>query len=181
MRRAAATYWSDLGFDLPPRFVVVERRMAGQALDRWNAAGGGPVAGFESNSLLIADPAELARIEQAGAAITATFGLAAGMALDGRDGLAAELRAACDLIAIDPRPVPFEASLSAPGRALVLVRGIALPVDGPGVDRVQIVMNWREVLNRTATARLRRDLGVALRLVPTISAKIDPFLPKRTS
>jgi hypothetical protein len=186
MRGAAAIEWSDLRFDVPPHFVVMERRMAGQALDRWLEGGRGLVPGFDDNGLVIADRAGMACIESAGAAVTATFGLAAGMRLDGRDGLAAEVRAACDLIAIDPRPLPFEASLSAPGRALILLRGIALPI-GAGVSpaergqipaRVQIIVNWREVLNRAATTRLRRELGAALRLVRPIQTRTDPFLPK---
>lgn len=186
MRSAAAIEWSDLRFEMPPHFVVMERRLAGQALDRWHAGGRRMVAGFDDNSLVITDPAGLATIESVGAGITAAFRLAVGMRLDGRDGLAAEIRAACDLIAIDPRPLPFEASLAAPARALILMRGIALPIGAglsapdPGQfpDRVQIIMNWREVLDRAATTRLRRELGAALRLVRPISSKIDPFSPK---
>lgn len=63
------------------------------------------------------------------------------------------------------RPIPFEASLSAAGGSLVLVRGIVLPLISPrhNIDTVQVVLSWREVLNRSATRRLRRELGDALR------------------
>ncbi len=186
MRGAAAIEWTDLRFEMPPHFVVVERRMAGQALDRWHAGGRCRVAGFDDNSLVIADPAGVARIESAGASVAATFGLAPEMHLGGQGGLAAELRAACDLIAIDPRPLPFEASIGTPARALILMRGIALPIGAgdsaadPGriPERVQVIVNWREMLDRAATTRLRRELGASLRLVRPISTIIDPFLPE---
>jgi hypothetical protein len=105
------------------------------------------------------------------------------MRLDGLHGLAAELRAACDLIVFDPQPVPFEASLAAPGCACILVRGVALPLsdalDASGIPhQVQVILNWRELLDRAATTRLRHEIGAALRLVRPKSTKIDPFLPK---
>lgn len=188
MGGAAAPFLADPRFDLPPAFVIVERRLAGQALDRWQNGGGGLVDGFDDHALVVRDPAGLATIESVGTRIATMFGLLPGMRLDGRDGLVAEVRTACDMIAIDPRPLTFEASLATPSRALVLARGIALPI-GDGVtaadtgripDRVQVVLNWREVLDRAATTRLRRELGAALRLVPAFSARPDPFL-KETS
>ncbi|MBC7520161.1 MAG: hypothetical protein H7268_03570 [Sandarakinorhabdus sp.] len=194
MRGAAANIQDDPRFELPPQFAVSERRIAGQAIDRWRSGGKALVTGFDSHSLIVIDPAGMATIEYAGDAIAATFGLGTGMRLEGRGGLAAEVRAACDLIAIDPQPVPFEFSLTAPDAALIMGRGVALTIAadateriGAGApvaeprqiyDRVQIVINWREMLDRAAMARLRRELGTALRLVPSILAKADPFFVK---
>jgi hypothetical protein len=188
MRGAAANIQVDPRFELPPQFVVTERRIAGQAIDRWRSGGKALVTGFDSHSLIVVDPAGMATIEYAGDAIAAAFGLGAGMRLDGRGGLAAEVLAACGLIAIDPQPVPFEFSLTTPASALVLGRGVALPIGADaGVadavqipDCVQIVINWREMLDRPATTRLRRELGAALRLVPPVLAKTDPFSFKTT-
>ena len=164
---------NDCRFDVPPRFGVIERRMSGLALDAWAMGGQRRVAGFDDNSLIITDPAGAAIIAAVGAPITATFGLAPGMMLAGHAGLGGECAAACDLIALRPLPVPFEASLAAPGSDCILVRGIALPLSDS--DDVQIVVNWREVLNRAATTRLRREFGAALRISATKSARIDPF------
>jgi len=164
-------------FDAPPRFGITERRMAELALDAWAAAGCGVVAGFDANSVMIADPAGRAIVTAVAPAIAATFGLVAGMALTGGEGLAAELTAACDLIALRPEPVPFEASLVAAGCACILLRGVALPlfVAGHDTHNVQAVVSWREVLDRAATTRLRRELGAAFRFSPPISARRDPF------
>lgn len=174
---------ADCWFDLPPRVGAVERRMAGMALHAWAVGGRAAVPGFDDNRLTIADPAGQPCVTAAAPAITAIFGLAPGMVLSGRHGLAAELLAACDLIALQPRAVPFEASLAAPGRALILVRGVALPLfaDGRDTDLVQIIVSWREVLNRAATTRLRRELGAAFRFSAPISAISDPFAAKSTS
>ncbi len=181
MHSARATAAEDLRFDLPPCFVVTERRLAGQAVERWLAGDGARVGGFDANALVVADPAGLGILLSVGAAVTATFGLAAGMMLDGRGGLAAEVRAACDLIAIDPRPVPFEASLAAAQRACILVRGVALPIRAaPGsAEQVQVIVSWREVLDRGATTRLRRELTTALRRVAPAGPVRDPFAPLR--
>jgi hypothetical protein len=172
----------DPRFELPPQFVVADRRMAGVLRDLWRRSGGLRVADYANHALVLADPAGAATIVSAGAAIEATFGLAAGMPLDGLTGLAAEVRAACDLIIFDPQPVPFEASLTAPGRAGVMVRGVALPLsdglDASGIPyQVQFVINWRELLDRAATTRLWREIGAALRLVRPNLMKSDPFLP----
>jgi hypothetical protein len=185
MRSAAAETMIDPRFDLPPHFVVAERRMAGQAIDEWRAGGKSIVPGFDSHSLIIVDPAGVPVIADAGAAISAAFGLAPGMRLDGPGGLFAEVRAACDLIAIDPQPVPFELRLTT-AKALILARGVALPIwlgmipaePGRKPDRVQVVVNWREVLDRRATTQLRRELGASLRVVPAILARNDPFSVK---
>ncbi|GGE21532.1 hypothetical protein GCM10011529_30220 [Polymorphobacter glacialis] len=182
--RGAMAMVADPAFDLPPHFAVVERRMAGQALDRWQARGRGLITGFEANSLVIADPFGAATIDSVGDAIAGTFGLAAGLAL-GTTGLAAELRAACGLMAIDIAPQPFEATLEIDPDGCIVLRGIALPICdhvagaiGDNIpDFVQFVVNWREVLNRSASARLRRELVTALRIVRAVSPKIDPFAP----
>ena len=170
-------------FEQPRHSLTNERRLTGAARDLWQRTGGLQVAEFADNALVIVDPAGKATIIHAGAAIRAAFGLAAGMRLDGVPGLAAELRAACDLIAFDPQPVPFEACLAAPGRACVLVRGVALPLsEGRDPDMiphlVQIFINWRELLDRAATTRLRQKIGAALRISKPNLAKYDPFVLK---
>ena len=170
-------------FEPPPQFAVIDRRMAAAARDLWQQSGGMRVDAFADHALVIADPAGTAMITNAGIAIEAVFGLSVGMRLDGLTGLAAEVRAACDLIVFDPRPVPFEASLAGVGRACVLARGIALPLfDGLDTskipDKVQVILNWRELLDHSATTRLRREIGDALRLSRPNPAKIDPFMLK---
>jgi hypothetical protein len=167
----------------PRHCLANERRLTGAARDLWQRSGGLQVAEFAGNAIVVVDPAGKATIISAGAAIEATFGLAAGMRLDGLSGLAAELRAACDLIAFEPQPVPFEACLTAPGRACVLVRGVALPLsEGRDADAiphlVQIFINWRELLDRAATTRIRREIGAALRISTPNPTKNDPFILK---
>ena len=115
---SAADLPVDPRFEPPPHFLVVDRRMAGVARDLWQRSGGMPVAEFADHALVIADPAGDATIISAGAAIEAMFGLCAGMRLDGLSGLAAEVRAACDLIVFDPKPVLFEASAGRAGAGL---------------------------------------------------------------
>jgi hypothetical protein len=162
------------GFDLPPQFPAAEQRLSGRALKHWLHDRHHLVPGHDDNSIVIAEPDGMATIASVGDAVATTFGLAAGMRLDGRAGLAGELRAACDLISVDLRPVPFEASLSAPGRPCILARGVALPI-GPAMEQVQIIVSWREVLDRSATRRLRREIGVALQFSPGFSPPRDPF------
>ena len=128
-------------------------------------------------------PMGKATIIHAGAAIKATFGLAAGMRLEVLPGLAAELRAACDLIIFDPQPVPFETCIMASGRACVLVRGVALPLSerrNPDMipHLVQIFVNWRELLDRAATTRLRQEISATLRILTSNPTKTDPFTLK---
>lgn len=165
------------GFDLPPHFPMTERRLASRALALWSEDRCRPVSGHDTNSITIAEPDGHAVITSVGEAVMATFDLLPGAHLDGRQGLAAELRAACHLIAIDLKPVPFEANLSAPGRACILARGVALPI-GPRMEMVQVILSWREVLDRSATRRLRREIGAALRHLAPPAAKIDPFSPE---
>lgn len=162
----------------PPPLAGIERRLASLATQAWAASGGGYVGGFDVNSVLIADPAGLALVEEVGDTIASQFGVVPGMALARRSGLAGELAAACDLIALSPRPLPFETSLAGNGGALLLVRGIALPIAvGADAGKVQAIVNWREVLNRAATRRLRMELGAALAMAgrAAATARPDPF------
>jgi hypothetical protein len=177
MRTAAALDHHLAGFELPPQFPVAERRLAGLALAQWRRDRHQPVAGYADNSILIAEPDGRPRVTVAGNAVAASFGLLPGAHLDAPGGLAAELRAACDLIAIDLMPVPFEANLPAPGGACILARGVALPI-GPRMELVQVILSWREVLDRSATRRLRREIGAALRHSPRKTMQIDPFSPE---
>lgn len=164
---------SDTAFDLPPGFALVERRRAGLAVAAWQAASRGWVPGFDEYSLTIVDPGGRAWLERVGLAITDSFGLIADTGLDRRDALTTELCAACDLIALQPAPLHFEAAFVSAQAASVLLRGVALPL-ADGV-RVQIVLSWREVLNCSATARLRRDFVAALRKSEPKSTVSDPF------
>ncbi len=162
---------ASLPFEIAP--MRIERRLTGRAIDAWQARGGEAVTAFDASSVYIVDPAGRPMVLRAGAAVARMFGLRTGMTLDA-PGLAAEARAACDLIALRPEPVCFETMTAAVGRGCVLVRAVALPL-GRDVEQVQIVIGWREVLGRSATARLRRELGGALRLVTDLPAT-DPFL-----
>lgn len=166
-------------FDLPPRFPLVERRRAGIAEGSWRRAGRGIIMGFEDHCVIVDDPGGDARLRQVGQAVSDTFGLFADMVLTRHDAIGAELSAACDLIALRPDPLHFEASLMAPGLACILLRGVALPIEAD--TAAQIVLSWREVLDRAATARLRRDLTMALRISPRISSGFDPFSPDLAS
>ena len=171
--RGGAGQQVDSVFELPPRFPVVERRRAGSALAAWSAAGQQIVPGHDDHSVVVDDPGGAAWLRRVGLSVTETFGIIADLALERRDPFTTELCAACDLIALNPVPLHFEASLMAPGLACILLRGVALPIDDGA--RVQIVLSWREVLNRAATARLKRDLTAALRLSRPVSSGFDPF------
>ena len=178
MRNAAARLYDDVQFDSPPFFNIFERRMAGQALDRWHAGGRSLVAGFDNNSMTIVDLGGVATIKSVGASITSVFDLHIGMTLTGRSGLAAEIRAACELIALDSQPLPFEASLPTAGQSVILARGSALPITSEtdsGCRLIQIIISWREVLDRAATTRLCGELGTAMRRIAPEVAKPDPF------
>ncbi len=162
----------------PPPLAGVERRLAALATEAWALSGGGYVAGFDVHSVLIADPSGCALVEEASDTIAACFGLVPGMTLARRGGLGGELAAACDLIALSPQPLPFETTALTAAGALLLVRGIALPI-AAGADRgkVQAILNWREVLDRAATRRLRHELGAALIMARAGDGGIrpDPF------
>ena len=163
----------DLPPQFPPQFARVERRRAGLAESDWRRAGRAMVSGFESHSLIVDDPGGAARLRAVGAAVSDTFALFADMTLTRHDAIGAELCAACDLIALRPEPLHFEASLMAPRLACILLRGVALPIEAD--TAVQIILSWREVLDRAATASLRRDLTMALQFLPRVSSGFDPF------
>lgn len=172
MRRATGQQ-GDSAFELPPRFPVIERRRAGVALAAWQKSGQALVPGHDDHSVVVDDPGGAAWLRRVGLSVTETFGIIADLPLERRDPITTELCAACDLIALNPVPLHFEASLMAPGLACILLRGVALPLaEG---TRVQIILSWREVLNRAATARLERDLTTALRLSRPILPRFDPF------
>jgi hypothetical protein len=173
--RAVTDKGADWVSELPPQFALIERRRAGLAEAAWNAAGRGWVPGFDAYSLVVADPGGEARLVRVGLAVTETFGLVADMGLERGHALNTELCAACDLVALETAPVHFEANLTTPQSACVLLRGVALPLADE--QHVQIVLSWREVLNRTATARLRRDFIAALRKTRPVSVDSDPFSP----
>lgn len=88
--------------------------------------------------------------------------------------------AACELVALQPMPIPFEASVNDPMGAQVLVRGLALPLPEAGdpAALVQIVLSWREVLSKSAAKRLRAELASAFAQVQRLPPVADPF-PRR--
>ncbi len=163
----------------------MEQRMAGRALSAWRNGQRTAITGFDANAMLVADPGGEARIERLAPEIAAAFGLAAGQRLcdigQGTPCLGNELRDACDLVALGGQPIPLEISLALNGRSLVIVRGIALPLapaadTPPSLDLVQIIINWRELLSRSASGRLKRELGAALQSLPRPRrAMSDPF------
>lgn len=150
-------------FDLPTGLLQAERRLTERALRLWVASGHREIIGFEAHDLLIGDPAGAAEVLRVAEQIERTFELRVGqmLALDpwlAPNSLGMELRAACDLAALGCRPMTFETTLYSPGHGLILARGIALPLPE---DQVQLVMSWREALSRSATQRLRQELGEA--------------------
>lgn len=160
-------------FDLPPRILLGERRRAGLAEAAWHATDHRLVEGFDDYAVIVDDPGGFAALRRVGQAVTDTFGLVADMPLSRRDPINIELSAACDLIALRPAPLHFEASLMAPKLACILLRGVALPIDDD--QAVQIVLSWREVLNRAASARLRREFTAALANSRRKLTGFDPF------
>jgi hypothetical protein len=161
------------GMGLPGQQLKEEQRLAARALRQWVARGGAMLPEFAGKGLMVADPAGRGEIVQVAEVVAATFGLRKGfmLALAAKPGaLGLELRAACDLVALGGQPVPFEASVQAGG--LMLLRGIALPVPE---DLVQVVMSWREVLDRSATKRLKREIGQALKELP--ASRVVDALP----
>ncbi len=177
MRLRPAAGWDDPQFDPPPRFQAIERRLASLALDAWQSGGQAWVPGFDANSLVISDFRDAGVIDSIGAPVAAAFGLRPGMTIGG-DGIMAELRAVCDLIALRSEPVPFEGSIVGPHRAVVLVRGVGLPIAAEGAGdcaRIQVVVNWREVLDRAATALLRREILASLQVPGPNHPISEPF------
>jgi len=128
MSKAESQRQPDSMVEMPMSFLREEKRLAGRAMQAWRRSQRASVPGFEATSLTIADPGGAALLRSVAPAIAATFGLSVGQSLaagarDTESEIAAELRAACDLVALGGRPVPFEASLIAPDRTIVLMRG----------------------------------------------------------
>jgi len=170
--------------DQVPRSVVVERRLTNRALAAWQSAPEHSIAAamapFFDHSIVVRDPAGRAIIESVGGPVSARFGLVAGLALLRDPGLPEELVAACELVALQPMPIPFEASVNDPMGAQMLVRGLALPLPEAGdpAALVQIVLSWREVLSKSAAKRLRAELASAFAEVQRLPPVADPF-PRR--
>jgi hypothetical protein len=162
--------------DRLPRFVVVERRLTNRALAAWQCATedgiGTALAPFFDHSVVVRDPAGRALIESVGGPVSARFGLIAGLPLQRDPGLGEELVAACELVALQPMPIPFECSVSDPMGAQLMLRGLALPIPQAGdpAALVHVVLSWREILSRSAARRLREELAQAF-------ANITPLAP----
>jgi hypothetical protein len=182
--RSASGRPGPLREDQVPRSVVVERRLTSRALAAWqNAPEDGfaaALAPFFDHSIVVRDPAGRAIIESVGGPVSARFGLVAGLALLRDPGLSEELVAAGELVALQPMPIPFEASVNDPMGAQMLVRGLALPLPEAGdpAALVQIVLSWREVLSKSAARRLRAELASAFADVQRLPPVADPF-PRR--
>jgi hypothetical protein len=170
--------------DQVPRSVMVERRLTNRALAAWQTAPEDGMAAalspFFDHSIVLRDPAGRAIIESVGGPVSARFGLVAGLALLRDPGLSEELVAACELVALQPMPIPFECSVNDPMGAQMLVRGLALPLPEAGdpAALVQIVLSWREVLSKSAARRLRAELASAFADVQRLPPLADPF-PRR--
>ncbi|MEI6486777.1 MAG: hypothetical protein WCO11_10970 [Sphingomonadales bacterium] len=170
-----------------PRSVVVERRLTARALAAWQAAPDGGTAAalspYFDHSIIVRDPAGRAIIDSVGGPVSARFGLAAGLPLLRDPGLSEELVAACELVALQPMPIPFEASVNDPMGAQILVRGLALPLpeaDDPAA-LVQVVLSWREILSKSAARRLRAELASALAELALRPAPAASPFPRRSS
>jgi len=164
-----------------PRSVVVERRLTNRALIAWQTASDGntgtALAPFFDHSLVVRDPGGRAIIESVGGPLAARFGLMAGLPLLRDPGLGEELVGACELVALQPMPINFEASVLDPLGAQILVRALALPLpeaDDPAA-LVQVVMSWREVLSNSAARRLQAELAAAFADVRPRTSGADPF------
>jgi hypothetical protein len=167
-------------FDRLPRSVVVERRLTSRALAAWQKAPDDRIAAalapFFDHSVVVRDPAGRALVDRVGGPVSARFGLIAGLPLERDPGLGEELVAACELVALQPMPMPFECSTTDPTGAQLMVRGLALPLaegDDPAA-LVQIVLSWRELLSRSAARKLRDELARAFADIRPLPAP-DPF------
>lgn len=141
------------------RSIMAERRLTNQALHAWQAAADGEtqiaLGPFFDHSLVVRDPAGQAIIEAVGLPVAARFGLMAGVPLLRDPGLSEELVAACELVALQPMPIPFETSIHDLTGAHLMVRGIALPLPAANdpAAAVQIVISWREILSNSGACR----------------------------
>ena len=169
---------------------MVERRLTNRALAAWQQASDDgtalALAPFFDHSLVVRDPGGRALIDCVGGPVSARFGLIAGLPLQRDPGLGEELVAACDLVVLQPMPIPFECSVNDPMGAQLMVRGLALPIPEAGdpAALVQIVLSWREILSRSAARRLRDELARAFEsitpLPPAAQRACEPF-PRRVS
>ncbi len=164
-----------------PRSVVVERRLTNRALIAWQSASDGNTAAalapFFDHSLVVRDPAGRAIIESVGGPLAARFGLMAGLPLLRDPGLGDELVAACELVALQPMPINFEANVHDPMGAQIMVRALALPLpegDDPAA-LVQVIISWRELLSNSAARRLRAELATAFADMRPKPGAADPF------
>ena len=181
---AASARPGPLRADQVPRSVAVERRLTSRALAAWQTAPDHSIAPalspFFDHSVIVRDPAGRAIIDSVGGPVSARFGLAAGLPLLRDPGLSEELVAACELVALQPMPIPFEVSVNDPMGAQMLVRGLALPLpeDDDPAALVQIVLSWREILSKSAARRLRAELASAFAEMQQLLPARDPF-PRR--
>jgi hypothetical protein len=177
--------------DRLPRSVVVERRLTNRALAAWQRAGEDDIAAalapFFDHSVVVRDPAGRAMIEALGSPVSARFGLIAGLPLQRDPGLGEELVAACELVALQPMPIPFECSVTDPMGAQLMLRGLALPIPEAGdpAALVHVVLSWREILSRSAARQLREELARAFADITPLPhggqpARGEPF-PRRPS
>lgn len=190
LRDQASDTLDPVRLDRLPRSVVVERRLTNRALAAWQRAGdesiGAALAPFFDHSVVVRDPAGQAVIESVGSPVSARFGLIAGLPLQRDPGLCEELVAACDLVALQPMPIPFECGITDPMGAQLMLRGLALPIPDAGdpAALVQLVLSWREILSRSAARRLREELARAFANITPLqlarSPAADPF-PRRPS
>ena len=163
------------------RSIMVERRLTNQALHAWQSAANGETEGalapFFDHSLVVRDPAGQAIIEAVGLPVAARFGLMAGVPLLRDPGLGEELVAACELVALQPMPIPFETSIHDLMGAHLMVRGIALPLprDNDPAAAVQIIISWREILSKSVALRLRAELAAALADIGSPTSTRDAF------
>lgn len=124
------------------RSFLMERRLINRALVALQAAPDGgiapAVAPVIDNSIIVRDPAGRAMIECVAGPASACFGLVAGLALLRDPGLSEELMTACELVALQPREIQFEADMNAPIGAQILLRGLTPPLLEAGARR-----RWR--------------------------------------
>lgn len=174
---------TDARFDLPAQFGGrSDRRMAERAEAQWRAAlpvtraalmpalrtvDTGPASEFAAHALLL-DVRRGDRVEvvHAGAAIAAMFGITAGyLANAGEGGLAALLIDGCELMRLWHAVVPVDAAIGGTDSACLLTRGVLLPLadDEGSFSYVHAVLNWKQLLDRSARTSLRREFVAAVR------------------
>ena len=183
---SAVATQADVQFELPPTFGGrSDRRMAMRAEAAWSAGSPAhnnsnlpglgsvdtsPASEFARHALLL-DLRRGDRIEvlSSGDAVVAAFGIHPGpLTSDGEGGLAAQLLDSCELVRLTHATVPVDAALNGIDSACLLTRGVLMPLadDAGALGYVHCVLNWKQVLDREASARLRREFGSALLGLP---------------